>query len=102
MFSPIFHYSELHLGLEGTLYILAGLMATGVVFGWLFFPLEAASEDENGNKKVPEQKEADDDTLEDAFSCLKSHMAIFRSVPMVLVLLSHLLMHLGQWVSLAL
>ena len=77
-------------------------MATGVVFGWLFFPLEAASEDENGNKKVPEQKEADDDTLEDAFSCLKSHMAIFRSVPMVLVLLSHLLMHLGQWVTLAL
>ena len=100
VFSPIFHYSELHLGLEGTLYILAGLMATGVVFGWLFFPLE--DEDENGNKKVPEQKEADDDTLEDAFSCLKSHMAIFRSLPMVLVLLSHLLMHLGQLVKLAL
>ena len=100
MFSPIFHYSELHLGLEGTLYILAGLMATGIVFGWLFFPLEAGGEDENGNKKTPEQKETDGDALEDAFSCLKSHVSIFRSVPMVLVLLSPLLMHLGLLVPL--
>ena len=113
IFSPVFHYSELHLGLEGTLYILAAVVSSGAIFGLLFKPLddhkEHKSEDMNGNTNqafdlglydeavIKDQKSESQEEFEDEIeSCMEAHLIIFKSLPMVLVMLSHLLMHLGN------
>ena len=108
----MFHYAELHLGLEGTLYILAGVVASGIIFGYLFKPLKQDKEvennvDNNGNinkgftvdktdsvfgQELKPEKIKEEETNDD----LASQFVVFKSIPMVLLMISHFLMHFGE------
>ena len=112
VFSPVFHHAELHLGLEGTLYLLAGLVTTGAGAGYLFKPLtqeEEENEDQNGNDNKAFSWEPSDVGLaegpvkeeeigekegEKAF--LWSVLEVIKSGPIMIVMASHLLMHFGE------
>ena len=108
IFSPVFHYAELHLGLAGTLFILAAVVSSGIIFGFFFKPLEDDGNDNNnyiGNVNLAFEKDISDETmgpkdvaeveenLEESFS--KSYLQILRSLPMMILMTSHLFMHLG-------
>ena len=46
---------------------------------------------------IKDQKSESQEEFEDDIeSCMEAHLIIFKSLPMVLVMLSHLLMHLGN------
>ena len=89
-------------------------MSLGIIFGCLFKPLkEECNADQTGdlngniNKafdlglydevslkdQISESQEVLEDDIE---SCMGAHLSIFKSLPMVMVMLSHLLMHLGK------
>ena len=93
-------------------------MSSGIIFGCLFKPLKEDSKveksgDLNGNINMAfdlglydevilkDQKSGSRDVFEDNIeSCMGAHLSIFKSLPMVLVMLSHLLLHLGKRASL--
>ena len=95
------------------MYILSAAVSLGIFFGCLFKPLgEICTEDKtgdlNGNiNKAFDLGLYDEVILKDQISesqvvlendietCMGSHLSIFKSLPMILVMLSHLLMHLG-------
>ena len=100
----MFHYAELHLGLEGTLYILSAVIASGILFGSFFLPLKQKPEDLNGNKTVSFSHETEVNEPhklstkakdEEEETTLKDYFKSLQSVPMCLLMLSHLLMHFG-------
>ena len=96
------------------MYILSAVVSLGIFFGCLFKPLEEkCTEDKTGdlngniNKafdlglydevilkdQISESQVVLEDNIE---TCMESHLSIFKSLPMILVMLSHLLMHLGS------
>ena len=93
-------------------------MSSGIIFGCLFKPLKEdnkvkKSGDLNGNINMAfdlglydevilkDQKSESRDVFEDNIeSCMGAHLSIFKSLPMFLVMLSHLLLHLGKRASL--
>ena len=118
VFSPVFHHAELQLGLEGTLFLLAGLVTTGAVAGYFFKPLrqgegegegEGEGRDQNGNDNKAFTWEPADLGLgegavkeiemrekpgEKAF--LRSTIEVLQSAPVMIVMASHILMHFGE------
>ena len=89
----MFHYAQLHFDLEGTLYILAAVVSLGIIFGCLFKPL---NEDYKKEKSGDSNEIIRKDQKSESERCFGSHLIIFKSPPMVLVMLCHLLMHLGN------
>ena len=109
VFSPVFHHAELHLGLEGTLYLLAGLVATGAWAGYLFKPLrqeeEGEAKDQNGNDNkafswepsdLSPVKEVEISQIESEKPFLWSVREVLKSAPIMIVMASHILMHFGE------
>ena len=123
VFSPVFHHAELHLGLEGTLYLLAGLVATGAGAAYLFKPLRQGDEggearDQNGNdnkafsweptdlslgegavKEVEiseKELEISEKETEKEKPFLWSVVEVLKSAPIMIVMASHILMHFGE------
>ena len=112
VFSPVFHHAELQLGLEGTLYLLAGLVATGAGAGYLFKPLRQEEEegrDQNGNdngafsweptdlrhgEEAVKELEMSEKPGEKAV--LWSTIEVLKSAPIMIVMASHILMHFGE------
>ena len=119
VFSPVFHHAELRLGLKGTLYLLAGLVATGAGAGYLFKPLrqgdegedseEGEARDQNGNDNKAFSWEPTDLSIgegavkvveisekETEKPFLWSVMEVLKSAPIMIVMASHILMHFGE------
>ena len=114
VFSPLFHHAELHLGLEGTLYLLAGLVTTGAGAGYFFKTLkhdeeEEETRDQNGNdnkgfrweESDPDPRESgsskvDPEVIETEKHFLASVLETLKSAPIMIVMASHLLMHFGD------
>ena len=118
VFSPVFHYAELHLGLEGTLYILTAVVGSGILFGYLFKPLNNNDDDDkqehinnnlgqvnlaftiNDIEKVNFKSKVKQDVLDEENEKDEpfyiEYLGLFNNLPMMMLMLSHLLMHLGD------
>ena len=107
IFSPVFHFAELHLGLAGTLFILAAVVSSGIIFGFLFKPLEDDVKDDNnfiGNVNLAFEKNITYETVdpihvaeveENRGESFSESYLLFRSLPMMVLMTSHFFMHLG-------
>ena len=107
IFSPVFHFAELHLGLAGTLFILAAVVSSGIIFGFFFKPLEDDVKDNNnfiGNVNLAFEKNLAEETVdpkhvaeveENRGKSFSESYLLFRSLPMMVLMTSHFFMHLG-------
>lgn len=95
------------------MYILAAVVSSGIIFGCLFKPLKTENKREKtkdlneninkafdlglDNKDIPDaqKSESKEDLVDDIKSYMGAHLSIFKSLPMALVMVSHLLLNLG-------
>ena len=115
--APAIHIVQEQLGLEGTFYTLGGVVSTAVIFGLIYklpsnhsrgkgcdnlaFQFEEETK-RNGNtglkqnktktERINTEKEEDTENLQ---NLKESFIVVFQSPAMVLLLLSHFLLHLG-------
>ena len=85
--APTINLVEEHLGLDGTMFVLAGVVSCSLVFG-LMYSVPAVTEDER-----------DVEEKEDKESVAELLLSMFKSVPMMCLLISHFLLHLGIFVT---
>ena len=111
VFSPIFHHAEQELGLQGTLYLLAGLLTSGAVAGYLFQPLQQEQREEETDKNGNDNKafswepsdladykdntEVGEEQTEKGLKTL-TVLETLKSPRIMIVMASHLLMHFGN------
>jgi len=119
--APLIHVAEESLRLEGTFYILAGVVSSAVIFGFIYrMPKEKKiglgqgvenrtfqfDEDQvqdkwmNNNEKKISTSENEDKTKSETNSNIlvsikQSYQRVFQSRAMIILLASHFLMHLG-------
>ena len=95
----MFHYAELHVGLEGTLYILSAVLTSGILFGALFFSLNYDEDVNSNNIRSPDDHNNNEKDLneDEDYSSLKSYFNAVNSLPMILLMISHLFIHFGKW-----
>ena len=85
--APTINLLEEHLGLDGTMYVLAGVVSCSLVFGLMYSVPEMAADDQ----KVVEKKSKE--------SIRESIMSMLKSPPMMFLIISHFLLHLGIFVT---
>ena len=85
--APIISLAEAHLGLDGTFLLLAGVVSCSLVFGLMYSAPQVppGEEDQQGETKLQE-------------SFHHSLLAVFKSPPLIFLLISHFLLHLGIFV----
>ena len=85
--APTINLVEEHLGLDGTMFVLAGVVSCSLVFGLMYSVPEVTEDHQDVEEK------------EDKESVAELLLSMFKSVPMMCLLISHFLIHLGIFVT---
>eukprot|EP00092_Neocalanus_flemingeri_P017707 GFUD01019160.1.p1 GENE.GFUD01019160.1~~GFUD01019160.1.p1 ORF type:complete len:452 (+),score=88.21 GFUD01019160.1:104-1459(+) len=82
--APTINLVQEHLGLDGTMYVLAGVVAFSLLFGLMYSVPDVAIEDIEEKQK---------ETIKESL------MTMLKSPPMMFLIISHFLVHLGIFVT---